>query len=695
MLPETAFSKVQRTYTSDANYPVSAIAFPSTVNSGYKKLRNWQDRAYRQVKDKRRVLIVAMPGSGKTTLQIVVPIQRIIDSGFKHKVVIAVPRTMIGQGFTNDGDRQTIGIELDGKRYDWVVDTNLVDDSSTSKTAELTDFLNNEVPDCYGEAFERDALVSGCICVTTHPCLSTVSARTSDADMARMMKNTTFIIDEAHHIKGVFDVFDDAYDVEKIEGTEAEANRLGSFVHRLVNQGDESTYLMLASAYPFRADKQPVIYPAVREQFKDGIFVLPFLEFFNTLSIKRIDMQYALYDRSPVDAILASIRSEPKECHLIPVPAEDRSWRRIGGELERLLAGLREIFKEEEVLDLVPTERREARKDRLMAEPKNDPSAVKLRAVVHVALVNEGTDWPSCSRLHNASFGTSLPNELQKIGRMLRTFPGKERIVATAYLHNFLEDPEDGTDDLNNLNTALLVGMQYDDMCHPIFLPEDIVRTLRSAGKLPPAATGSSTENPKELPEEPVDRPTIEELFGGQMSEVHAEIARQVEAIRVKDEKHLAPVIEGILDRFQVAPEARAFAGDALRLIIVRTCGSQVPELRHLNVEYLKDIGFDRLMYSKGLVTSSMYTCELQEEDLRELRKRLSFAVASAESLKAKVYEAKLTIDPSGAQRERKTYARKVRAKLENKVTLGRATHADKALLASLYPTQVEGKDAR
>jgi hypothetical protein len=704
-LPKSAISKINRSYARELHI-VEPIQFPERdMNTGgYKTLRKWQARAKPQLQGERLSLVIAMPGSGKTTLQLSLPIQDIEASGFTRKVVIAAPKLLIAQNFARNGEQLSIGLTIDGKNYDIVVEHDFTNTEAASKVTELRQFMMSEVPGVYKSAFERDNMISGCICVTTHAALSAVTSSASEEDIQTMMKDTTFIIDEAHHVKGVFDVFEDNYDPAALEHGTDLTNRLGSFVHKIVNRGPDSVKLIMASAYPFRADKQPILYPEIRKRFGNGIFVLPFLEYFKNISIKKIDLNYQIYDVSPVDDILAKIKDEPGECHLIAVPGRNRLWRKKPGELDRLYAGLRKLYPDIEILDLVPEEGREARMARLLRETKNNPNAITLRAIIYVAVVNEGVDWAPCSRLHNASFGSSLPNELQKVGRTLRDFLGKTHAVCTAYLPDFVgEDPEDGKTQINYLNTALLVGMQYDDMCHPIFLPEVVVSSLQKAGRSNDPDSAGDYLDPEDGEGEPTHNDptpiplpalTLEEAFGDRVHEVNEAIIKLVEPLKFKLEKNIVPVLRQIMVDFYTGPESgHADALKALEVKVLRNIANgKVPDLRYVDRNLLEELGFDRIVYMHGMAQGSMYSCELTEEELTELRKLINSRLANTESLKADLHAVKF--NPKGSsKKERNEKLHAIKRKLEVRAAKESAASGDSDMLTKFYPHQIEGKN--
>ncbi len=665
---------------------VSPLAFPHIETNGYKTLRDWQDQAHRQLRDLRLVFIVAMPGSGKTTLQLAIAAYRIIRSGFTHKVVIAAPTKSIAQGFVRGGKEAGVRITLDKEDIDILVDFDLSSEISRAKREDLKGFLNQPVdaPHTYQSNYERQKLLMGCICVTTHQALAQVTSEATRTELRRMTRNTTFVIDEAHHVKGVFDGLEDSPKAARTLGEDTGVNRLGLLVHSIIYDGHPDTNLILASATPFRADAIPVLYPAVRALFKDGIFVLPFIEHFRHISIDTIDLAYQMFKLSPVDDILRNVKACPDGYHLIAVPHLGGSWRRLEGELERLERGLADMYGSAFMSVVQDDSERPAKMIRLLNEPKRDPSRTSLRAVVYVRMINEGVDWPACSHLHNASFGESLPSELQKLGRMLRDFPGKTRVSSTAYLADFTKEDGGGVEDVNNLNVALLIAMQYDDMCHPIFLPESIVRTLRSAAP-DSDLDGTPTENkPLRTP----TRPTVDVLFGWRMHEVWGKYAKEIEVLRYKDSSSITPIINRILDEFLAVPEHHVFARRALELKIIRSLAANMPKLAHINMEYLVDLGFDRIVYKEDLVLGSMYSCSLEEKDLLELRSLLNRRLASEEALKAEAHKVKFQ-PGSGSRKRRREVAGKVRRHLKRDPS---NEEKGRSALRALYPPSIEGQ---
>ena len=115
------------------------------VDGDSRKMRGWQESAFKSLKDSRNCIIQAYCGSGKSLLQVWLSIYDILSSGYTRKQIIAVPQSHIHQSFSGDGSKQYITLEYDGKDYDWWIDNNFCSDDSNDNVKGLKAFTKTRV----------------------------------------------------------------------------------------------------------------------------------------------------------------------------------------------------------------------------------------------------------------------------------------------------------------------------------------------------------------------------------------------------------------------------------------------------------------------------------------------------------------------------------------------------------------------
>jgi quinol monooxygenase YgiN len=284
-------------------------------------------------------------------------------------------------------------------------------------------------------------------------------------------KNTSFFIDEAHHIKGGELEIDEDY------------NQLGKIVYKILDNAEKNNSAVRLTTATFNRGDQGII---VKSDYlkKFDRFDLDFIDHFATLDIKKVFVNFEEYEDDPIFQIVENIRQELKERHLIVVPSRSSKWRKTDINLERLKEKLFKMLIEEGVnpneviLDLVTESTQKQNKAILLKEPKerydeNPDYISKIRVVITCMLGREGTDWCPCSRIHHASIELgSTTLAIQTLGRLFRKFKGKDNVAIIYYIKKFnpLKESANKKEFISDRVNAMLCLMIIDDLMQPIMI---------------------------------------------------------------------------------------------------------------------------------------------------------------------------------------------------------------------------------
>jgi hypothetical protein len=213
-----------------------------------------------------------------------------------------------------------------------------------------------------------------------------------------------------------------------------------------------------------------------------------------------------------MNQIIKAIKDEPNEPALIIVPSDGNGFFKTTNKTEwvkTLVGKLSKIYGTKRVLDLVSLDRQKSDKNRLMSDEHD------FDVVVTCMIGREGTDWPPCSRIHNASFDRSVQLAIQKLGRGLRDHKNKQDVKMFNYIEHFAkwDQPSDEVRrSLSDRFNAVIFSSMLDDMFYPILMPA-----------LPSDSEGNS--------DEPVKYITLEDVYGSKRNDVIEEMLQAVLAI--------------------------------------------------------------------------------------------------------------------------------------------------------------------
>ena len=418
------------------------------------ELKDWQIEAFQMGRPARYFLCQAPGGSGKSLETVMLAQADIEDTG--NKQLILVPKNHIHHGFFDD---ECIEFVLPGatKPSRWSVAHNFCR-SSDVKIERLKRFLLADVR----QLRQEDSLAA----IATHKAMVEAWGQMRAEERKQALRNISFRIDEAHHTSNVFHDNDlGLFNQKDREAILDDATRLGTFVRHVLRNDEETVKMHLTTATFFRGDRRTIL----SERFKKDFihYFLPWDEHFQTLGIENLSMDYLSYEENPIDLLVRMVSGEPKEHHLVIIPALTRRYR-TQETLDQIMSGLTTAFPKDQVLDLVTPSTQEAHKDLLYQHPEH------FRAVVACRLFDEGTDWVPCTRLHNTdACEASLTLAVQRIFRPLRPHPEKKDVRIYNYLPDFSPEmtPEERRTVLSNRFIAFLACIVTQGELMPCLVP--------------------------------------------------------------------------------------------------------------------------------------------------------------------------------------------------------------------------------
>jgi hypothetical protein len=470
----------------------------TTHRRGMRVLRKYQDRILEgEVKRNTNVLINAPTGSGKSFATQLLAAKDRLDG---NRIVILVPNRVIGTGFARERE-----VPVDGIWHHWQPILNLcsTDDQLTElRTKQLRQALMAKPgsPVLIDPKKGRYALDTDIVICTSAAFLSLWNQQGKHAlNHREVIQNCTFVVDEAHHGSAVFLEEDDDYSLAKQHEIKERQTGIGSFIHFLLNNGGTCTRLILVSATLFRGDESFILSSEARKQFK-AAYYCPWPEYWQEAGFERLDLLYELYgstpppkdlirayekvrgasplttDMGPMLLVADRIQAQRNRKHIVYFPNKNRAWCRADS-CELFKLRLKQVWPDVRVLDLVDQshETRTANTKILNSEPENAAAEKADRSKFDVLLLcgmEEGLDWPIADTLHSLIPPQTLTKNIQRNGRVYRTWEGKKHIIVYNYLsdNNNAVSQDDYKQLLEERTAAALVGMQCDDLVEELFV---------------------------------------------------------------------------------------------------------------------------------------------------------------------------------------------------------------------------------
>lgn len=553
--------------------------------------RDYQKKCYERFHKKRRTLLIAPTGSGKSPMQVACAAREILECDYKQKQVFVVPQLDIGNGFSCNAE-----LTIDGKTYPFEVTEDCCkDDGLEGPVERIKKFLISKKSH---RGYKQKGILGGCTAVVSYVSLLEAFKRMTHEQRLYVIQTTSFRLDEVHHISGVGD------DVET-------ANRLGVFTKFIL---DHDGSLHLTTATFFRGDRQPIIDVKYLSQFE--IFTVPFLEHWEVLGLRELHQIYRCYKKSTdlLNQIVESIAAEPDQPTLVIVPQngvkffkQTDKWKWV----KKLVCKLEEIYGYGKVLDLVSPDRQEKDKKRLIAKIQD------FSAVVTCGIGREGTNWPACSRIHNTILDANVLQPIQKLGRALRQYKGKVDVKMFNYIEHFNswdsrspEKREKIRQLLSDRHNAVIVASMLDDMfCTiPIIMP-----TLPKQGNKPIQQ----------------ERLTLDDVYGGSRNELIGRLVQRVLLLPSEfcDGDGVLEVIDEIIEEFKgnmLRDVPVELLRERLKKEIVRRLNPESPNLRldGVLVNFIRENGWDKVV-REHIKDHSPYIGAAKTEDLKKLKEFL------------------------------------------------------------------------
>jgi len=526
-------------------------------------LRTWQDEAIRLGIAAKYNLIQAPGGSGKSLVQCALAALDRQMTG--NRQLIVVPQNHIHHGFC---DEEAIIFPWEGKEIKWKVDHNLCAKRSPDTVGRLKDFLLHAPP--------------GATAISTHWALVSAWAKLSPEQRKAAMKQTTYRIDEAHHISNVFHEDDlELYNEKDRALIIEDATRLGAIARYILKANDPTTKLHLTTATFFRGDRKTILSKIFKQDFVH--YYLPWDEYYETLGIERLEFDFVTYQENPIDLVLKAIAREVVEHHLIILPAVTCKYR-SHDTLPELMQGLNQFYKQDEVLDLVTPRTQKANKELLFCHPD------KFNAVVACRLFDEGTDWVCCNRLHNTDAGeASLTLAVQRFFRPLRRHPAKKHVRIDNYIPAFTPEME-----LNEQRAVLSDRFNATLAC--IITQGELMPTLV---RLKPAIDGGSRQNVR-----------LQDLYGESYLPLLESMLKQFELSPNKeDPKAMENIVETVIGEYGVPESVEkeevtvALLGQLVRMATPKRKSSnrQTIEVKGIDAQEIREKGFDKIWQKQAI----------------------------------------------------------------------------------------------
>ena len=420
------FKIVSQFGKSKTGLQISEGMYHGKMQYGIKALYPLQRAAFEALVGKQYFLLESPTASGKSvTLQALILAK--MARSRKTKCIIAVPQTNIARSFCN---KHRIQLPVGGI-YSW--------STRTSRPVELRTFLD----------FLRQSPESrpSRTIVVTHAMLLNV-ARQSDkfGDILEYLSDTVIVIDEAHHLNmgGI------------------ENNQLAKFIKRII-VNKLNTCVWLATATTCRGDNSPIIDAAHIDNFE--VFSVSFEEFWDSTNLRWFDSSYVIYNnlKETIEEVLS--RSAPPI--LVYCPAKNRQYlngfdksgmrnvvvdalKHANGDSYKWTPG---DTKSNAIVDLT--------EQRLQANGVDffNRHQDSIYAVVAVGMFKEGADWPPLQTIIDLAPSCSPQERVQKFGRALRDYPGKESFAYYTFFPKVTETDIDYRERCSEYFGQLILGL--------------------------------------------------------------------------------------------------------------------------------------------------------------------------------------------------------------------------------------------
>ena len=403
-------------------------------------MRAMQERVW-QRRGEQYLLIKSPPASGKSRALMFVALHKLNNEHLKQAIIV-VPEKSIGASFHDEPLSQF------GFFADWTVEPrwNLCDapgGDNGGKVQALEKFLQSE----------SKTLV--CTHATFRFAFEKLGAAAFD--------DRLIAVDEFHHVSS------------------NEDNRLGDYVHQLIERG--KAHLVAMTGSYFRGDAAAVLHPDDEAKF-DTVTYTYYEQLNGYQYLKLLDLGYFFYAGSYADSILKVLNPHEKTILHIPNVNSRESTKDKIKEVEHILNALGEWQgtdpatgfqmvklpdgKVLRIADLVDPEHQGTIQASLRSPTmKADRDYVDI--IIALGMAKEGFDWIWCEHALTVGYRSSLTEIVQIIGRATRDAPGKTRARFT----NLIAEPDASeqkvTEAVNDTLKAIAASLLMEQVLAPRF----------------------------------------------------------------------------------------------------------------------------------------------------------------------------------------------------------------------------------
>lgn len=373
---------------------------------GALQMRPWQKRAFAQLKGKQRRIIIAPTGSGKSILLKALAYK---DLAAGNKVIIIVPQSIIAQR----SFQQATYIKLpNGKEIEWCAANFLINQNDT--VTKLLAFIEAPI----------GATPNSRILICTHQTLVFASKKFQNT-----LNDISLFIDETHHSST-------ANDPEL-------QNRLGSLVEKWI--ANNSGPITLTTATWMRADFNAILSSKFESSFTR--FTLSVAEHLESMQyLKEIHIRLLA---GPVEKSLEMLfQQESMKKTIVYMPhatsqlmqhckyTKLRSYKCLLGKYTEGEWYDTHKYKSRTStsVDFVTEDNRDYRKQQFNSAIDNGKKSPDI--IWALNLCKEGFDWTEVERSIVIGARSSIPEVIQMLGRLLRDYPGKEKVEFNLVLPN-------------------------------------------------------------------------------------------------------------------------------------------------------------------------------------------------------------------------------------------------------------------
>ena len=434
----------------------------------YNKPRAWQTDCYNTLIDHKGISIINAPtGSGKSTMISLLGSAKLLKDK-NLKLIIAVPQTIIGKGFTKKN------ILLPGDiPVDWDPGVQLCDKSNKN--------IDSIISWIKAPVFKPDERFQERILVCTHASLTLAFARMTSIERDQYWKDILVVVDEAHHVS-----------IQETEDELTITNKLGDIINYIHNTKDNNNQAILITATFFRGDSKSLLSNDIEECSKR--YNLPFdiyisqMNYFESFSYDFVidAVDYTKNIKECVDNLDAT--NHKKLVIYIPTRNTAFAFDKDAEVTEILQAlmdskgatnkfvdknGLIHLTNNEgldyKVLDLV-TEQNQSKSKKFFQKPVLNQNSDSLDCIITLNMFKEGADWEYADGMIITGKRNSLTDVIQMVGRLLRDKPGKKTVRVLHMLQysigNELNDDLEGN--LNDYLKSIAISLLMEEVFQPI-----------------------------------------------------------------------------------------------------------------------------------------------------------------------------------------------------------------------------------